>query len=592
MISPFGVGALVDIDGASYIGVDTTHWPPGSHRQIRDCELARMLRRPIHAPHNNDTGIPYYRFPRWLFCPRCRAMTNYTAQMEVNDRSQKRTRPACTQCRVALTPMGFVSACENGHIQDVDWHYWVHRGVGNCAPDASRLSFVTTGSAGGDWSSMHIRCASCGKSKSFEGLTTQSFPGRCGGRQPWQKADQRSNCDKEMRVFRRGNSNLYYANILSAIDINTRAAGQDLQVRDALATKYQSDILLQIQLIHSGSLSEDIALRLSDQKIVEVAQDNGWQVDVVRNAYIGLLRGTGAESAEGTGEAQSSQEDILRSEWDVLGRSTSVNHENLIINPYAVAGLGWPRAYERLFKQVSLVKTLREVRALAGFRRISPDSGSPLVKTALGAGAGQVRWLPGIEVRGEGILIVFNEDCVSAWERGIGPRMTGRLERMAAKCSEFGRDRQIYATCRFIALHTFAHALIRRLSFDAGYAASSLRERIYSAPGVAGILIYTADGDSEGSLGGLVRMGEPARLVKTIAAGLADASWCSSDPVCRESVGVGIAGLNAAACHACALVSETSCVANNTLLDRRLLVGNPGVDPLEGLAWPLVEQAG
>ena len=46
---------------------------------------------------------------------------------------------------------------------------------------------------------------------------------------------------------------------------------------------------------------------------------------------------------------------------------------------------------------------------------------------------------------------------------------------------------------------------IDQLVFESGYSSSALRERVYAGPDMAGVLIYTADGDSEGSLGGLVR---------------------------------------------------------------------------------------
>jgi hypothetical protein len=136
----------------------------------------------------------------------------------------------------------------------------------------------------------------------------------------------------------------------------------------------------------------------------------------------------------------------------------------------------------------------------------------------------------------------------------------------------------VYASPRFIALHTLSHGLIRRLSFDAGYSSSSIRERIYcdhSPAAAAGILLYTSDGDSEGSLGGLVRQGEPSRFLGTMRRTIADLSWCSADPVCSELEAQGVDGMNSAACHACALVSETSCTFNNSLLDRRLVIDSP-----------------
>jgi hypothetical protein len=113
-----------------------------------------------------------------------------------------------------------------------------------------------------------------------------------------------------------------------------------------------------------------------------------------------------------------------------------------------------------------------------------------------------------------------------------------------------------------------------------GYGSASLRERIYcsfdqdSEP-MNGILIYTASGDSEGTMGGLVRQGEPQRLLATLSAALQKAQWCSSDPICIETTGQGTDNANLAACHGCLLVSETSCEEGNRLLDRATLVGKP-----------------
>jgi hypothetical protein len=93
---------------------------------------------------------------------------------------------------------------------------------------------------------------------------------------------------------------------------------------------------------------------------------------------------------------------------------------------------------------------------------------------------------------------------------------------------------------------------------------------------MAGILIYTAAGDCEGTLGGLVRQGKPGRFEAVLRGALADARWCSADPLCIESPGQSNDSLNLAACHACALLPETSCEEGNRLLDRALLIGEPG----------------
>jgi hypothetical protein len=104
---------------------------------------------------------------------------------------------------------------------------------------------------------------------------------------------------------------------------------------------------------------------------------------------------------------------------------------------------------------------------------------------------------------------------------------------------------------------------------------------------MAGVMIYTAAGDSEGTLGGLVRMGEYPRLGHLLNMSVTGAQWCSFDPVCADHPGQGPDGLSLAACHACALVPETSCEVANRLLDRQLLV-----DPVVGFFTKLVPTDG
>jgi len=121
-----------------------------------------------------------------------------------------------------------------------------------------------------------------------------------------------------------------------------------------------------------------------------------------------------------------------------------------------------------------------------------------------------------------------------------------------------------------------------QFTFESGYATASLRERLYVDNGTAspmgGLLIYTAAGDAEGTMGGLVRLGKPGHIESTILRALATARWCSADPVCMEisqQGGQGPASCNLAACHNCVLVPETSCEEFNRFLDRGVLIGTP-----------------
>ena len=125
-------------------------------------------------------------------------------------------------------------------------------------------------------------------------------------------------------------------------------------------------------------------------------------------------------------------------------------------------------------------------------------------------------------------------------------------------------------------LHSIAHLLIRELALECGYNAASIRERIYadveSEDPQAGILIYTAAADSDGTLGGLVDLGKPENLGRLLEQALNRAKVCSSDPLCSEHDPEKDRSLHAAACHACSFVSETSCEKGNRYLDRSLLI--------------------
>ena len=158
--------------------------------------------------------------------------------------------------------------------------------------------------------------------------------------------------------------------------------------------------------------------------------------------------------------------------------------------------------------------------------------------------------------------------------------MVGRAKAMADKFHQWeverGTDPTAFPGARYVLLHSLAHTLVRQLSLDCGYSASSVRERIYSSTDpnrkMAGVLLYTASPDSEGSLGGLVDLASPQRFPDLFKSALRSATRCSSDPLCADHQPDVHSTINAAACHACILASETSCEAFNRFLDRNVLV--------------------
>ena len=139
------------------------------------------------------------------------------------------------------------------------------------------------------------------------------------------------------------------------------------------------------------------------------------------------------------------------------------------------------------------------------------------------------------------------------------------------------------------------HLMIRELETKAGYPAASLKDRVYCDTDrdrvpepMAGVLIYVAVPDTEGSLGGLMSQAEPHRFLNLLSAAVEAAAWCSLDPVCARQEGHGPGLLNGAACHACALLPETSCAFHNMLLDRSFVTDLDGGIPGLFSAGPAV----
>ena len=588
LVSPFGTGAVIDHGGESFSCMDVSKWPQGDCPVIPNNPLRPVLGLDVRSPPTGDRSgeVPVCRFPRWLFCPTCRRLYHYTAALEAasNGEEPRCPTPDCEGTR--LNPMRFIAACKQGHLQDVDWFRWAHRNAqasssGQCSRQTAQLFFQTTGASGGDFNAMSVECGSCHTSNTLEGLTQGPYTFGCAGRQPWQEQHQAANCTELPRVFPRVASNVYYAQTRSAIDIAVQSggrAGGQLQAFAAWLDKWPLvGTLRGLAPQLGGSVPKELyegdareAMRLFGIREAEALA--GFAA-----AISAAPRGGGPQP---DGPPDNSQQGILLREWPHLSRPTPVDTRSLRTSVISLAGQ-WPAEFSRVFEQVTLVHRLREVRALLGFRRVHPDSSAALVPVDLGAGTG---WLPGVEAFGEGIFLKFHELAISDWEQRVSVPFASRSRELESACDQWGRTpTALHASARFVALHTFAHVLVRRLAFDAGYSAASIRERIYCGIGsqpAAGVMLYTSDGDSEGSLGGLVRQGEPDRLFGTVGRALADMSWCSADPVCRELEAQGVDGLNSAACHACALVSETSCSYNNSLLDRRLLIGAPGIPGL------------
>ena len=122
--------------------------------------------------------------------------------------------------------------------------------------------------------------------------------------------------------------------------------------------------------------------------------------------------------------------------------------------------------------------------------------------------------------------------------------------------------------------HSFSHAIMKSLADRCGYPLPGLRDRIYDlVEGKVGVLVYTADGDSLGTLGGVVEHAEGVLLESLISDALSESLWCAQDPVCNSSTSHDELR-SPGSCHHCILVPETSCEYFNSEIDRGLIHGS------------------
>ena len=590
LISPSGVGAIVDLGGRSYVGDDISRWGrPGPGEIIHLRRLEKILgvnyfRIPPIAPERDwqqARKIRYSYFPRWMFCRSCKSLKRYSHNDITPDQP-----PLCFKCnKDSLSPIRFVAGCEDGHLQDINWGIYVHFNQENneqrmCGQHD--LKFETLAGRGGGLAANQIRCETCGATQNLQKLLVEPVPEKCFGQQPWEyfseeDRETRQPCTKKLKAYQRGGSQLYSPTIVSGLDIpiDEVQASNDIRQR-VQATASQHEMM---PLVRQNPVPQTIEIFADLLKRTEFED-----IDIeIISQCIDLALEEHDSNDEGKDivfdpEIVIEEELILEPEWKVLMGPEQKLEKRFWSEPYDLNTSDLEeknKALSKLIDHVCLIKRLREVRVLKSFTRFYT---SKEIAVCYSSEKGRhLPWLPALEVIGEGIFINFNKDILEEWEQKNFDFLQDRLKDMIERREKSNYTRLPVPDPSFVMLHTLAHLLIGQLCFDSGYQASALRERIYYKKGVmSGFLIYTADSDSEGAMGGLVKQGEANNLMSTINSSLRSARWCSNDPVCINAGGQGLEGLNKGACHSCAIISSTSCTFLNTLLDRELLIGDQG----------------
>ncbi|WP_418957290.1 DrmB family protein [Streptomyces tritici] len=574
-ITTYGVGSLVAVDHESFIvsGLDDADrsWNEDESPRIHERRLARLLgvdyfRLPPASDDTSKDGLRVRRFPLMHSCPECNELQLH------RDFSPPPGRSVCGTCEVDLVPSRFVVACEAGHLGEFPYWQWVHRshdrGPAGAVRCGGRLRMRTSGRTS-SLRSIVISCT-CGRAPevsmegSFRRNALKDLGLTCRGTRPWLGTSAPADsCGLPLRTLQRGSSAVWQPVLKSALSIPPWSNGRADPLAEHWDALRQFDDPTHIEIYLKGAFKGACPVPLDEVMALldaEREEDPDGDAPPSFDHRYRALRNKEYE------RLRSGNDDSARSRDEQFVCETPLG-DRTVLDPLGVTG-------------PMLVKKLREVRALKAFTRLV-DAESTTDAKEMALSETPLRWLPAMEVRGEGVFLRLDEDRLGVWEKESA--VTERVERMRAahqrvldqRADDPGKAVPSPATPRLVLLHTLAHVLINEWSLEAGYPAAALRERLYADDEMAGLLVYTATSDSAGSLGGLVAQGEPESLDRTIRSAVRRAEWCSSDPLCVECEVSASGGTNLAACHACVMLPETSCEYNNILLDRALLIGAP-----------------
>ncbi len=614
----YGIGAMIDLPRLSVMVEGLEQWNLDEARLISEERLLAAVRRvlgpqvaelrepPLPEGETFDLdatdpalriGVPVGVFPRWLRCPRCGLLTRAETEVFsfkpepwrpdesrfVHDRCSKRKNGPPPSC----VPARFLVACAAGHLDDFPWHEFVHRGPSTCD---GTLRFYEVGSSL-ETANLFVACdngqgfpstdaddvhhgtdSGCGMRprslvEAFGKSRETSLP-KCRGRHPHLR-HATGRCDQQLEAILLGSSSSWFPKAVSAISIPTAATELGQIVEDNWAMFSKIDSIDEVAVMRKFEQLR-AAAKFGDEEI--------W-------AAISSQRDTDPGDIE--------DDDIRLPEWNVLSDPAAAPAGD----DFMVTMGDVPLDLEAWFQPTILVEKIREVNALVGFTRLeAPEEiargGRDLSFAPLSIDP--PRWVPANEVRGEGILVRLQPEAVARWESrlDVGEHLRSLIDANTAwrRARRFPDVDVGYPGHRYVLLHSFAHLLMRELALECGYSSASIRERIYASPSdegdMCGVLIYTAAPDSEGTLGGLVRLGEARMLGHLIRQAVRHAQLCAADPLCSEHDPVPDRVLHAAACHACTFAPETACECGNRFLDRAVAVptvSSPAVSFFEGL---------
>ncbi|WP_343867694.1 hypothetical protein [Caenispirillum bisanense] len=172
-------------------------------------------------PGREPPGIHVTVFPTWIVCKaedapasnndvRRRRLVKWQDLAPSGGRQRYETDE---RKKLEVTPLRFVGACEDGHLQDIDWR-WVVHGKDNCREQM----WVEERGTSADPRDTRVMC-DCGKSMSLQEAFLPGRLGACKGERPWLGDRDPNGCRHQLRLLTRTATNTYFPQVATVISL-------------------------------------------------------------------------------------------------------------------------------------------------------------------------------------------------------------------------------------------------------------------------------------------------------------------------------------------------------------------------------------
>ena len=614
IITTFGPGSIVNMEHDAIMLMGLHKWKDNrddkryfqniNHPYLQNLLNVSFFKMPITV--KGDSAVPCISFPQYGVCPnpKCNRIQKHSKESE-----NKGGGFYCRYCewgkkkQYHLYHARFVQICDNGHIDDFPWNRWTHkhdkknRGGCKASKEDEKLTFRSLGRSSG-LSDYRVECLHCGAFASCAGATDKRVLERdlgftCYANQPWLGQSPKHHdkkCSETPYGVQTRASSIYYSSVSSALLIPSWIH----PVHDVLDGKDGQSSTMVRGLRENGQSFEEIINLLKPSVFGKLLEKHS--LDEIKKQ----LELRYEEIPDETANLKNVLDIEFENLKDIKTRliKPSIDDPRIDVEPISLEG--------QLVEYLDFLKKINritEIKVLRGFTRGKPPDPfapetfskknerfrpiSPGSRNVDGTTV-PIQWLPGVQNNGEGIFFSLNEKKLREWEerKQVKERFEGLRENYITAVEKQKRSKSEYiidafSRPRYVLLHTLSHLLIRQLSITSGYHEGDIKERIYQSKNTNGIMMYTASVSSQGSLGGLVRIGEGKRFLHLLKESIKRSTRCSRDPMCVENnpdkikqAGIITSNMGGSSCYSCTLLPETSCENFNNLLDR-WTISNP-----------------